>query len=247
MSRNFPIILGVFFIAACNSDKNAPTAEVAAEDSVLAHDVLAAWGDSTKPIVEERVAQDDDVSSGVTGGSSTRTIPQPALKVQPASRPATVATTTTPPPATVAVASPSAPAEGTPSVTASESAESSEPPAPKEREERSRGGSLSRGATLSVVTTQSVCSNHVGVGDTFRAELVAPVSGTNGLVIPAGASAVAEVTSLSEWGAGIGVRITSVHYDGRAFPVKSHVAYVVPESGANGACIPRRTRLETEI
>lgn len=254
MTPKILIVLGLVFLAACSSDKPSPTAEVTAEDSVLAHDVLAAWGDSVKPIVEERVADLDDFSSGVTGGSSTRTVPKPVLKVvqpttskqvvaTPGPLPTAVAVAPAPAPTEVASASPSPPEPKEPT----ESAEPREKEKEKEKVEHSRVGTLSRGATLSVVTTQSVCSNQVGVGDTFRAVLVAPVSGSNGLVIPAGASATGEVTSLSEWGAGIGVRITSVHYDGREYSLRSHVAYVVPESSANGACIPRRTHLETEI
>jgi hypothetical protein len=89
-----------------------------------------------------------------------------------------------------------------------------------------------------------VCSTDVGAS--FRATLAAEIN-AGGATIPRGATATGVVTASDQWGAGLGVRITSIHADGVSYPIISRVTYVVPENTRNGACIPRRSHIDTEV
>ncbi|HXV15143.1 MAG TPA: hypothetical protein VD758_00095, partial [Gemmatimonadaceae bacterium] len=119
---------------------------------------------------------------------------------------------------------------------------------PAERSARTRG-IVSAGSSLSLVTGQRVCTYAANPGDTFEAVLLEPVRGTNGVVIPKGSFAVAEITSLGEWGAGIGVRVKSVRFKGHTYPLSSDVGYVALErANSKGAvCIPERGRIDTSL
>jgi hypothetical protein len=97
---------------------------------------------------------------------------------------------------------------------------------------------------LSLVTNERICTSRVG--ETFPATLLSPVATSSG-TIPRGARATAEITSSDQWGAGIGVRIRAIHSDGVTYPVASRVTYIVPENSDDGACIPRRAHIDTEV
>ena len=65
--------------------------------------------------------------------------------------------------------------------------------------EKSSGGnvgSIASGTTLTLASGSKVCTNTNKVGDRFSATLNEAVNGSNGAVIPAGATAVIEVTKL---------------------------------------------------
>ena len=85
------------------------------------------------------------------------------------------------------------------------------------------------------------------MGETFSMRLAESVRGSNGVVIPKGTRANAEITSMSEWGAGAGVQVKSVHFDGHSYPLKSSVGYVALESRKGRTCIPQRERIDAEI
>jgi hypothetical protein len=90
-----------------------------------------------------------------------------------------------------------------------------------------------------------VCNDDLRVGQTFRASVAAPVSGSNGVAIPEGAQAVAKITSVSDWGSGVGVTVQSVRIDGRSYSLDSPVTYVLPEKRkGDGVCIPQRTHID---
>jgi hypothetical protein len=104
---------------------------------------------------------------------------------------------------------------------------------------------LPRGSQLSLAVDRHVCNDELRVGQTFRANVAAAVSGSNGIAIPQGAQAVAKITSVSEWGSGIGVTVRSVRIDGKNYSLESPVAYVLPEKRkGDGVCIPQRTRID---
>ena len=112
------------------------------------------------------------------------------------------------------------------------------------------GGIVAAGSSLSLVAGERVCASPSRVGDQFTAILSEPVKGTNGVIIPRGSLAVAEITSVGNWGAGIGVRVRSVRFRGTTYPVTSDVGYVAVESSGsktNTACIPRRARIDAQI
>lgn len=89
-------------------------------------------------------------------------------------------------------------------------------------------GVVSAGTNLSLSSGQRVCTNTNSVGDRITATLAEAVSGSNGVVIPAGATAVLEVTSLGRSNqAGenmnIGLVVRSIAYGGKTFPVNGQI------------------------
>ncbi|HCU12794.1 MAG TPA: hypothetical protein DGB72_11790, partial [Gemmatimonadetes bacterium] len=57
-------------------------------------------------------------------------------------------------------------------------------------------GTIPAGATLSLASGSKICTNTNHVGDRFNASVTNAVVGSNGAVIPAGATATVEVTEL---------------------------------------------------
>lgn len=209
-------------IAACDNDAPEVTAASVVEDSALALEVLSARGDSIHfGPVDDRIYQEVAAPAVAKKAAPTPTL-KPPVKVQPVAAPA-------PRPTLADVSVPL-----------------SEMPRPERVKRRPepprRTGIISSGAALSLVTNQQVCS--ANKGDTFRAIVVNDVRGSNGVAIPAGAQATAEIISESKWGAGLSVRVKSVRLNGKSYPVSSRVSYVLPESRGNDACIPGRTRID---
>jgi hypothetical protein len=212
-------------ILACDSDTPEVTATTALEDSTLALEVLSAKGDSNKfGPVDDRVYEEAKVEV-----ATKKSAPPPKPRAKPA---------------------PVIPAAPRPTL-ADVSVPLSQMPRPvkvrpvKERrvEERpTKTGVISSGAALSLITNQRVCSAHEG--DTFHAVVVNEVRGSNGVVIPSGSQATAEITSASKWGAGLSVRVRSVRVDGKSYSVSSRVTYVLPEASKDDTCIPGRTRID---
>jgi len=194
-----------FGILACDNDARELTSTtIATEDSALALEVLSAKGDSNifGP-VDDRVYGESTVAVAAKKSSPPR--PKPKAKPLPiipvAPRP-TLADVSVP--------------------------LSEMPRAVKERpveESPRKTGVISSGAPLSVITNHRVCS--ADEGDTFHAVVVNEVRGSNGVVIPAGAQATAEITSTSKWGAGLSVRVRSVRVDGKSYPVSSRITDVI--------------------
>ena len=95
-------------------------------------------------------------------------------------------------------------------------------------------GTVSVGSEISLSSGQRVCTNTNSVGDRFTAQLADPVMGSNGVVIPAGSSAVVEITTLkrserSSDNIEIGLRVESITFNGKTYPVTSEVSYAEVE------------------
>jgi len=91
-------------------------------------------------------------------------------------------------------------------------------------------GTVSVGSEMSFYAGQRVCTNTNQVGDRFTAQIAEPVQGSNGSVIPAGSSAVVEITSLKRSQRAndnieIGLRVESIMFNGKTYPVTSEVSY----------------------
>jgi hypothetical protein len=87
---------------------------------------------------------------------------------------------------------------------------------------------LASGSELELESSQQVCTNTSVVGDQFAVTLTEPVVRANGTLIPSGATARGEVVSVSRTESGkgaLGVRISSITFDGRTYPVSSRVTY----------------------
>lgn len=233
LMRSSGFIAGILLfvgIAACDNDARELTSATAVEDSALATEVLSAKGDSNifGP-VDDRVYEEPRVEVS-TKKSAVTPPPVPKPKAKPAPTPV------------IPVAP--RPTLADVSVPLSEMRPVRERHVEERKvEERpTKTGVISSGAALSVITNQRVCS--ANEGDTFHAAVVNEVRGSNGVVIPAGAQATAEITSASKWGAGLSVRVRSVRVDGKSYPVSSRVSYVLPEASKDNTCIPGRTRID---
>jgi hypothetical protein len=90
----------------------------------------------------------------------------------------------------------------------------------------SRVGTIAAGSTLNLASTSTICTNTNKVGDHFTATLTNAVTGSNGAMIPAGATADVEVTELkrsenAKDNVVMGFRVTSVRFGGRTYPVSA--------------------------
>jgi hypothetical protein len=232
--------------AACDSDTTVATTDPD-EDSALTLSIMTARGDTLPAPVENELLEEPAPAETIVQ-RAPRAAPQIASQIASQIAPPTPAI----PPVRAA-----APARETTAATTIASA-----PAPTVKktpivdppkrisdadrvEAPRRTGIIAPGATLSLVTNSSRCSE-AQPGSTLRAAIAQSIRGTNGVQIPQGSQAVVEITSIDKWGAGVAVRVKSVRVDGRSYPVNSRVTYVLPVSSDDGACIKARTRLEVE-
>ncbi len=238
-----------FALSSCESDSTVAADQNPDEDQALAAAVMGARGDTLTAAVENEVVVDTSLPPDLRPVAP----PPPPPTASPALSPAVVQARPAAPPPRVSTRSQPSVSTPTPLPVIAESTREplAERVRPRVREESNtesprRTGLVSRGATLSVVTSRSVCNDAASVGNTVRGELSSSLRGTNGVVIPQGAHVVAEITSVDKWGAGIGMQVTSVRVDGRSYPVRSRTEYVLPEGTARGACIREGTRLSVE-
>lgn len=205
-------------IAACSKGDNGAGKDPLAQDTSLTRDLQLANNDTTAQ------PQLKDVP----------TTPPPA----PA-RPAVVEhrrVAYTPPPRRRAPAPTPAPAPVStapaPSVTASGNTVVRAPASGANTE--GRVGVVSAGTNLALNSGQRVCTNTNSVGDRITATLAEAVTGSNGVVIPAGATAVLEVSSLGRSNqAGenmnIGFVVRSIAYGGKTYPVNGQIVSAAVE------------------
>ena len=154
-------------VAACSKGDNA--SDTLATDSALNRDLQLATGDSSaQPQLKD--------------------VP-PAEAAAPAPAPTTSRPRTTRPTTRPSTPKPSQPAP--PTKTASGNTVTT-----GEKSSGGEVGMIASGTTLTFASSQKVCTNTNKVGDKFTATLNESVTGSNGAVIPAGATAVIEVTKL---------------------------------------------------
>ena len=186
---------------ACGDDDRQPAIEV---DSALASD-LAMASQSDPSVIFADTALSDNTPQ------RARTAPAPAAR-NPAPRPAPA-----PPPRP----SPARPAP-IPEVTTPNPSPSPAPAAPARV-----GPGIAAGTSISLATNQQVCTDN-RPGDKITATISAPIVGTDGIVIPAGAKAVLEVASTTHGTDGSEPRITfrvrAIIAEGRSWPVSIAVA-----------------------
>ena len=227
--RIIPLSSALALLAACD-DTSVKSTGPNDEDKSLALSVMTARGDTLLPPIDSPIILDDvapvRVSVVAPQPHPMRATLPPVKPAQPSSSPVFV-------PRTVAVASPAAVPRAV--------------EAPKKEEKTIRRGTVAAGSLLSLVAGDQQCVSGAPVGETFSMRLAEPLRGSNGVVIPKGARANAEITSMSEWGAGAGVRVKSVHFDGRSYPLESGVGYIALESRKGRTCIPERGRIDAEI
>ena len=93
-----------------------------------------------------------------------------------------------------------------------------------------RVGTIAAGSTLNLTSGSKICTNTSKVGDHFSATVTDAITGSNGAVIPAGATADVEVTELKRSenvndNVVMGFRVTSVRFGGHTYPVSATTSY----------------------
>lgn len=213
-------------LGACRSDNKTTQQDALAQDSSLTRDLQLANRDTTAQ------PQLKDVP----------TTPPPAPPVERTVTPQRAEPSPRPAPHRVATATPQPRRETPPAPTPRAEQPLPQPvqttasgntvergPAATGRSE-GRVGVVAAGTTVSLRTGQRACTNTNTVGDRITAALAEPLTASNGVVVPAGATAVLEITSLQRSGqAGenmnIGLVLKSITYDGRSYPVDGEITY----------------------
>ena len=100
-------------------------------------------------------------------------------------------------------------------------------------------GTIASGSEISLYSGQRVCTNQYQVGDKFTASVAESVQGSNGVAIPAGATAVIEITALKRSenandNIEMEFAVRSIAFNGKTYPVSSTVTSAQVEKVRNG-------------
>jgi hypothetical protein len=200
------LTLSVALVAGCSVDKKSDTL---AQDTSLNRDIQLANADTTA----QPTLKDVPVT---TNPAPTPTTTAPAPRT----------TTTRTPPRTVTRPVTTAPAPAPTTGTTSSGNTVTRTGAGSE----AALGTISAGSTVNLSSGSRVCTNTNHVGDRFNATVTEAVAGSNGAVIPAGATATVEVTALKRSenandNVTMGLRIVSFTFGGRTYPVSATTTY----------------------
>jgi len=100
-------------------------------------------------------------------------------------------------------------------------------------------GTIASGSEISLYSGQRVCTNNYQVGDKFTASVAESVQGSNGVSIPAGATAVIEITALKRSenandNIDMEFAVRSIAFNGKTYPVSSTITTAQVEKVRNG-------------
>lgn len=89
---------------------------------------------------------------------------------------------------------------------------------------------IAAGSTVNLRSGSRICTNTNRVGDRFNATVSEAIVGSNGAMIPAGATAEVEVTTLKRSENAndditMGLRVMSVSFGGRTYPISASTSY----------------------
>ena len=192
-------------VGACS--KGADKADTAlAQDSTLNRDLQLATGDSAaQPQLKD--------------------VPPPAATPEPA--PTRTPTTTRP--RTTPTRPTTRPTTPTPEPSAPPRTASGNTVTTGEKSSAGNVGMIASGTTLTMASASKVCTNTNKVGDKFTATLNESVTGSNGAVIPAGATAVIEVTKLKRSenandNIEMGFAVRTIEFGGNTYNVDADVS-----------------------
>lgn len=216
------LLLAAGLVLGACSDKSK-TQDVLAQDTSLTRDLALANRDTAaEPQLKDVPVQAEPVPAQVAPA------PTPTPRHRVASRVVTHQPTVGRPPVATKP-QPAEPTPGTSVLSSSGNTVTAELPG----SERALG-TVSVGQEMSFYAGQKVCTNTNAVGDRFTAQIAEPVQGSNGVVIPAGATAVVEITTLhrsqrSSDNIEVGLRVASITFNGKTYPVVSEVSYAQVE------------------
>jgi hypothetical protein len=100
-------------------------------------------------------------------------------------------------------------------------------------------GTIASGSEIALYSGQRVCTNTYAVGDKFTASVAQSVEGSNGVAIPAGATAVIELTSLKRSenandNIAMEFVVKSITFNGTTYPVNAAVTSAQVDKVRNG-------------
>lgn len=223
-----PVLFGLTLALGGCKQGDKPE-DALAQDTSLARDLQLANADTlSQPQLKDVPATVAPTQNPVTEAPRTTRHQTPAEILTPNRNPRRVASAprTTPPPV-----------EDVPVTTASGNTVT----------ENATGGSSSEGAVgtiasgseISLFSGQRVCTNTYQVGDRFTASVAESVQGSNGVAIPAGATAVIEVTALKRSenandNIEMEFAVRSIAFNGRTYSVSSMVTSAQVDKVRNG-------------
>jgi hypothetical protein len=206
-------------ITACNKADNTGR-DALAQDSSLTRDLQLANNDTAaQPQLKDVPATPPPAPAKPVAAERRRVAEAPPPR-RPTPRPAPAPVTPAPATTNAPVVTPS----GNTVVKAPSGASHSE----------GSVGVVAAGTNLALSAGQRVCTNTNSVGDRITATLADAVTASNGVVVPAGATAVVEITSLGRSNqAGenmnIGFVVKSISYDGKTYPVNGEIVSAAVE------------------
>ncbi|HET7584143.1 MAG TPA: hypothetical protein VFK13_04505 [Gemmatimonadaceae bacterium] len=180
---------------------------------------------------DNALGEDTTLSRDLQMANAGDTAAQPQLQdVPPASQPAPAAPRPKPS-STKPTSKPSNPAPSTPKPTTTASG-NTETHAASGSE--ARVGTIAAGTNIQLASGARVCTNTHKAGDRFTATVSQAVTGSNGVVIPAGAKAVVQVTSVDNSDNAnepikMGFVVQSVTFDGKTYPIDGAITDVQVE------------------
>src|SRR5512132_3674286 len=205
------LLVAATLLGACSSEKKGPDTTALGADSALNRDLAMANRDSAaQPQLKDVPATTTPAPAPTTTRPQTRTPTTRTTPTRPAPRPATQPTTpttkTTPSGNTVSTSPGTNPSSGGGAV-----------------------GTIPAGATLNTHANARICTNTNAVGDHVTATVENSVSGSNGAMIPAGATVNMTVTQLkrSENTNDKIIKefaVNSVTFNGHTYPIEATVA-----------------------
>ncbi len=220
-----PVLLTVTLALAACKQGDKPE-DALAQDTSLAHDLELANADTTsQPQLKDVPATVEPAQNPVATAPRTSQRRTPSEILTPSRNPRRVATTPKSAPQPVE----EAPVTTLNGNTVTENTTASE---------RSVG-MIASGSEISLYSGQRVCTNTYAVGDRFTASVAESVQGSNGVSIPAGATAVIELTSLKRSeNANDNIEmefvVRSIAFNGKTYPVNSTVTTAQVEKVRNG-------------
>lgn len=213
-------------VGACSKKDNS--GQALAQDSSLTRDLQMANADTSAQPQLKDVAATSPATPPPAPARAASVRPTHVAVAPPPRKPVRVRTPE-PAPARVAQAPPpevSRPVPTAPTTTASGNTVT--PAAGGAGNGEGTVGVVAAGTSLTLSSGQRVCTNTNTVGDRLTATLAEAVTASNGVVIPAGATAVLEVSSLARSNqAGenmdIGFVVRSITYGGKTYPVNGQI------------------------
>jgi hypothetical protein len=221
-----PVLFAVTLALGACKQGDRPE-EALAQDTSLAHDLQLANADTmAQPELKDVPATVEPAKTPAAQPPKAAQRRTPSEILTPSRNPRRVATT----PRSVPQ-----PVEPAPAPVTENGNAVTETSAGSEREV----GTIASGSEISLYSGQRVCTNSYAVGDRFTASVAESVQGSNGVSIPAGATATIELTSLKRSeNANDNITmefvVVSIAFNGKSYPVNSQVTAAQVEKVRNG-------------